>query len=198
MKMLEEIINQIRSRYCGRLFKRVIIHFDFDEAQHPRESNGQFAKKNEPGSVSGGSNTAGNTGSGNAAAGSAAAVSDQRTLRSGFHAMVSSGKISTRLYPRAQNKHVVGTERYNHCIARGEHPSEVTLPRNEQERFIQNALRHGDYFQRRDGSYKIQYRSSQIIGYSVSPDGSSRTATHTALIHFSKDGSHIVPREDVV
>lgn len=112
---------------------------------------------------------------------------------------IDNGKVSLKVNRKKQAKHIRGSEEYKKAVAEGHFPSELTLSRKAQEIVLNKALEDGIYEKRNDGTIRVYYEADQTVGKTVKADGSVSEYTRYLEVHFSKDGTHLVPvlrRED--
>ena len=126
--------------------------------------------------------------------GNAQAASTQ-DVRKELEARIASGAISTKLDAKKQSDHIVGSNRYNKRIAKGDHPSILDIPETDRQTFVDNYVKNGDAKLRKNGSIRIQFEHSSNVGTWVSKDGSQTAKTTRGAIHLSKTGAHIVPEK---
>lgn len=104
------------------------------------------------------------------------------------------GIVKVKLDRRKASKHIAGTTAYNNEIAKGHHPSVLTIDDQTQREFIREALKKGKVIKRRDGSIRVEYAwPNGIIGVSCNASGTKWKETCVGELHLSKSGIHIVP-----
>lgn len=115
------------------------------------------------------------------------------TIKKEFELAIESGKISTKLDKKKQGAHIKGNPAYEDRIARGEHPSYVTISKMEIQTVINKTSGTGVFFKRPDGQIteKVQWHTQ--IGVCVEKHSGKEFSTNNAVIHYSKSGAHIVP-----
>ena len=163
-----------------------IIKFDPDQ---PRDDDGQWTSGGGGGS-GGESQSASEEKAGESKNGS---TQKPASPREELDARIADGRISTKVNTSAQNKHIEGTKKYNNRVAAGEHPSTVSLSKDEQKAVIDKYIKEGEPFFKGDGSIRVRFSHSSSIGTYRSKDGKVETQTKNGTLHLSKDGIHIVP-----
>lgn len=104
---------------------------------------------------------------------------------------IKSGEISTKLRWTDQNKHTKGTEKYQNAVKKGEYPS-YTLNTNEELQEIIDRCSGPIYIREKD---IIRHGSDpEFKGMSVNRNTGKAVRTTKYTIHYSKYGTHIVPR----
>lgn len=106
---------------------------------------------------------------------------------------LSSGELSKTLNEKKQSKHDASSERYKQEIAKGNHPSIVTVSKEKQRQLIDKYTEEGIAINMPNGSIRVYFEDDEEIGISNSLSGKSSTKTNCGFIHYSKDGTHIVP-----
>ncbi len=139
----------------------------WDESQHPRDESGKFTD-------------------GGRTARSARAELDER---------LSSSAVSTKLDSKKQDKHIEGTKAYKNAIAKGIHPSRLTIDQNEIPTLIDRYTKEGEARILDNGSIRVTFTYDKPIGVSCNPSGAKESVTSVGEIHYSKTGAHIVPIE---
>lgn len=105
---------------------------------------------------------------------------------------IKSGEISTKLRWTDQNKHTKGTEKYKNAVKKGEYPS-YTLNTREELQEIIDRCSGPIYIRERD---IIRHGSDpEFKGMSVDRSNGKAVRTTKYTIHYSKNGTHIVPRK---
>ena len=157
-------------------------------------ANVSGASGNTTASPSSGTQSSGNSGNVQPSSGNTH-LSSPQDVRKELEARIANGKISTKLDAKKQSDHIVGSDRYNKRIAKGDHPSILEIPEGERQAFIDQYVENGELTLRRDGSIRVQFKHSSDVGTWVSEDGSETAKTNRGSIHLSKTGTHIVPEE---
>lgn len=105
---------------------------------------------------------------------------------------IESGKVSTKLNKDRQAKHKKGSDDYKKALAKGEFPSYTELSHMEVQKIINEHSGKGRIIIEGDQIKEVVY-----VGYSFGyyGDRSNQKAipTQKATIHYSKDGTHLVP-----
>lgn len=196
---IEEIIKRIREKYCLRV-----------DARDKIRSHG---KKNEWITVKGTHVKVGDKGQLGGEVGKKIEETQKEAGKGQKHTQnpsgedvkaelqrrIDNGKVSLKVNRKKQAKHIRGSEEYKKAVAEGHFPSELTLSRKAQELVLEKAMEDGVCEKRKNGSIRIYYEANQTVGKAVLKDGSASEYTRCVEVHFSKDGTHLVPvprRED--
>lgn len=94
-----------------------------------------------------------------------------------------------------QEKHIEGTNNYNQEIKNNRNPSKIVSNNDEIEKIIQQYAGTGRIIRKPDGSFndKEFVIIKELLGIDVDDDTKIETETHNFIIHYAKDGTHIVP-----
>ena len=94
-----------------------------------------------------------------------------------------------------QDKHIEGTNNYNTEIKNGRNPSKILTNNDEIEKIVQQYAGTGRIIRRADRSFnnKEFVIIKELLGIDVDEDTKVETETHNFIIHYAKDGVHIVP-----
>lgn len=101
------------------------------------------------------------------------------------------GAISKTLNKSRQSKHTKGSPKYNKAVADGKKVSVITLSDEEVQKVIEQHSGKGHIYTR-NGHFKETFEHSSPLGVYVSESG-EEAETSRGTIHYSKDGSHLVP-----
>ena len=101
---------------------------------------------------------------------------------------IRNGEYSLVLNPEKQARHMVGTAIQGRSV--------VTISIQELQEIIDKTAGHGQIFLTRDNRWMHQeiVDAGKEIGYTVTGDGDT-TSTTLLKIHYSKTGTHAVPRK---
>lgn len=149
---------------------------EWNEDDHPRDENGRFTDGG------GASSTAGNSDDGNA-------------NKSALQEALDSGRINTKLNKGAQSKHQFNSPAYNRACESGNPPSYCTIKKMEIQSLINNY--HGTGNIRYDGNqFKETIVFDKVIGKFYDRKTGEYSDTRCGTIHYSKNGTHLVPSLD--
>lgn len=105
---------------------------------------------------------------------------------------IESGKVKTKLNKSKQAKHKYGSAEYNEAIKRGDLPSYTILSNMEVQKIINNHSKDGKvYFE--NGQFRKVITEKENIGMFGDRKTGKYIPTNRATIHYSKDGTHLVP-----
>ena len=101
---------------------------------------------------------------------------------------IRNGEYSLVLNPEKQARHMVGTAIQGRSV--------VTISMQELQEIIDKTAGHGQIFLTQDNRWMHQeiVDAGKEIGYTVTEDGDT-TSTTLLKIHYSKTGTHAVPRK---
>ena len=105
---------------------------------------------------------------------------------------VKSGKVKTKLNKSRQSKHKYGSEDYNKAIKNGELPSYTELSHMEVQKIINNHEHDGEVIVQ-DGQFKKVITEKDDFAMYGDLATKKYYPTNRATIHYSKDGTHLVP-----
>ena len=88
-----------------------------------------------------------------------------------------------------QNKHIPGTNEYKNAWNNGQTKSIMYGDVNDIQNLLNNKAGTGDFF----GINKERVDFGQVIGQYVDPDTGIGVETTIGIIHYGKNGAHIVP-----
>lgn len=102
------------------------------------------------------------------------------------------GQISLTINPEKQNRHIRGTAEYI------EGRSYLAISIDEAQDIVNRYHGKGKTREKRDGTFEMKERimTDRIIGISINPKTGEESPTHAATIHYSKTGTHLVPRKE--
>ena len=105
---------------------------------------------------------------------------------------IESGKVSTTINIDKQNRHIKGNKDYI------EGRSYIKGTAEDAQKLVNELSGTGEPVFKPNGEWsnKEKVASDKTIGTNVDPDTGDATDTKKATIHYSKTGSHIVPRKD--
>lgn len=95
-----------------------------------------------------------------------------------------------------QDKHIEGTNNYKQEISKGKTPSKILADNDEIEKMIQQYAGTGRIIRKKsDKSFnnKEFVIIEELLGIDVDEDTKVETETHNFIIHYAKDGTHIIP-----
>ena len=129
---------------------------------------------------------------GGSSSGSQSGLSENDKNRSALKNAIDSGKVKTKLDKRAQSKHKYGSKEYNAAIKRGDFPSYTDLSHMEVQKIVNEYSTKGKvYFD--GGQFREVITLKETIGFYGDRRTNSYIPTNRATIHYSKDGTHLVP-----
>lgn len=104
---------------------------------------------------------------------------------------VNSGKVSTVVNPDKQNRHIKGSTGYI------EGRSYINGTLEDTQKLVEDLSGTGTpVIVNGEWKHKERVVSDHEIGVFIDPDTKEETTTKSGMIHYSKTGSHIVPRKD--
>lgn len=105
---------------------------------------------------------------------------------------ISSGKVDKKVNLHKQNRHIKASDEY----ISGRSYINGTI--DDAQRIVDNLSGTGEPVYKPNGEWnnKEKVIADKIIGVDVDPVTGSETKTKSATIHYSKTGSHVVPRKD--
>lgn len=106
---------------------------------------------------------------------------------------IESGQVSTKLNKDRQAKHKKGSQAYKEALAKGEFPSYTELSHMEVQKIVNENMWKGKTFIEPDGQFKTIIELSEDYGVFVDKSTGKEIPTNRGTIHYSKDGTHIVP-----
>ncbi len=103
---------------------------------------------------------------------------------------IEEGKYPLTINPEKQNRHIIGTKEYT------QGRSYLTISVKNAQQIIETKYKNGVFLFSESGRWKnkVLIVADDIIGVNV--DAIETTITKSATIHFSKSGTHLVPRKD--
>ena len=106
---------------------------------------------------------------------------------------IANGKVKTKLDKDSQSKHKLGSAEYKKRIANGEFPSYTELSNMEVQKLINIYSLKGKVHKGKDGQFREVIECDSNFG--MFGDRRTRTyiPTHRGTIHYSKNGTHLVP-----
>lgn len=116
-----------------------------------------------------------------------------KETRDELHSLIKDGKVSKSLNAKKQSKHTAGSQRYKEEIAKGNHPSIVTVSNAKVQRLIEKYTNEGVAYKVPNGSIKVYFEDKEEVGTAINQKGTKSTKTNCGIIHYSKHGAHIVP-----
>ncbi len=137
---------------------------------------------------SGGGSSGGSGGESGGSGESSVNAENQRKLDEA----IESGKLKTKLDKGKQAKHKYGSAEYNEAIKRGELPSYTKLSNMEVQKIINNHSKDGEV-RIQKGHFKKVITEKDSIGMYGDLRTKKYIPTNRATIHYSKDGTHLVP-----
>lgn len=156
----------------------------------PVFGDGHRIADNEPdgNGGSGGGSSGGSGGESGGSGESSVNAENQRKLDEA----IESGKLKTKLDKGKQAKHKYGSAEYNEAIKRGELPSYTKLSNMEVQKIINNHSKDGEV-RIQKGHFKKVITEKDSIGMYGDLRTKKYIPTNRATIHYSKDGTHLVP-----
>ncbi|SFR97778.1 polymorphic toxin type 50 domain-containing protein [Anaeromicropila populeti] len=88
-----------------------------------------------------------------------------------------------------QEKHIPGTNNYKNEIAKGKVKSIIKGDANDVQRLLDEKAGTGTMI----GNNKERVNFGEVIGQYVDPNTGIATDTTVGIIHYGKNGAHIVP-----
>lgn len=104
---------------------------------------------------------------------------------------IKTGRVKTKLDKKKQSKHTKGSRAYQKAIDAGKYVSVITISDAEVQKLVDQYSGKG-HIHIINGQIKETFEHTEVIGMYVSRTGES-AETKRGTIHYSKDGSHIVP-----
>lgn len=102
------------------------------------------------------------------------------------------GQISLTINSEKQNRHIRGTAEYI------EGRSYLAISLDEAQEIVNRYHGKGEMRQTRNGTWakKEQIMTDRFLGVSINPNTGVESPTRAATIHYSKTGTHLVPRKE--
>ncbi len=88
-----------------------------------------------------------------------------------------------------QNKHIPGTNEYKNVLSNGQTKSKMYGDIGDIQKLLDNYAGTGEWI----GTNKERVDFGKIIGQYVDPNTGIGTDTSVGIIHYGKNGAHIVP-----
>ena len=106
---------------------------------------------------------------------------------------IANGSLKTKIKAKKHNKHVEGSPEYEKALADGENEyiSTLSVSADEAQALVDTYSGTGSV-RENNGQFKETFVHSSPIGTYVDKQG-NKVETNRGTIHYSKDGSHIVP-----
>lgn len=103
------------------------------------------------------------------------------------------GSLKTTIKTKKHNKHIKGSAEYKKALEKGENQyiSTLSITEKEAQKLIDTYSGTGTV-RERNGQFKETFTHSSTIGTYIDKFG-NEMETNRGTIHYSKDGSHIVP-----
>ena len=120
-------------------------------------------------------------------------IIDSESARKELEKAIADGKFSTKLDKKAQSAHKKGSEKYNKRIKNGEFPSYTEMSNMEIQKIINNNCLKGDVRKYKDGQFREVIKTDDFKGMYGDRETRKYIPTNRGTIHYSKDGTHIVP-----
>ncbi len=108
-------------------------------------------------------------------------------------AKIDSGEFPTKLDKEKQGRHVIGNPAYEKRIANGEFPSYITVNKMKIQEIINSKSLTGKVQKLKDGQYQELITADENFGVFCSLVTHEKIKTNRGVIHYSKDGTHLVP-----
>lgn len=118
--------------------------------------------------------------------------SDNEKNQNELDEAVKNGKVKTKLNKSRQSKHKYGSEEYNKAIKNGELPSYTELSYMEVQKIINRHDKDGEV-RIQKGQFKKVIVEKDNFGMYGDLKTKKYIPTNRATIHYSKDGTHLVP-----
>lgn len=106
---------------------------------------------------------------------------------------IADGKLTTKLDKKAQSAHKKGSAEYNKRIANGEFPSYTEMSNMEIQKVINEHSRKGITHKGKDGQFREVIQTDDFKGMFGNRETKKYVPTNRGTIHYSKNGTHIVP-----
>lgn len=122
-------------------------------------------------------------------------IDDAEGKLTNFYNAIEAGTIKTKICSK-QDKHRKGSKDYNAAIARGEHPSYIDASKMDIQHIINEHVENiqpNELYIEPDGQYKLVFTHKTDFAFNVDQHTGEETPTNRGTIHFSKEGSHLVP-----
>lgn len=105
---------------------------------------------------------------------------------------INDGSISLNLNREKQGRHILGNPLYKNG------KSFLSIPENEIQDVINRCYGTGEVVYDKKGVWKNKEKvdCGKIIGFNIDPTTNVKCETSKATIHYSKTGTHIVPRKE--
>lgn len=110
-----------------------------------------------------------------------------------LRAKIESGEFPTKLDKEKQGRHVIGNPAYEKRIANGEFPSYITVSKMKIQEIINSKSLTGKVHKLKDGQYQELITADEDFGVFCSLVTHEKIKTNRGVIHYSKDGTHLVP-----
>ena len=120
-------------------------------------------------------------------------IIDNESARKELEQAIADGKLSTKLDKKAQSAHKKGSEKYNKRIENEEFPSYTEMSNMEIQKIINNNCLKGDVRKYKDGQFREVIKTDDFKGMYGDRETRKYIPTNRGTIHYSKDGTHIVP-----
>lgn len=120
-------------------------------------------------------------------------IIDFKANRKELEKAIADGKLSTKLDKKAQSAHKKGSEEYNKRIEKGGLPSYTELSNMEVQKIINTHSLTGEVHKGKDGQFREVLTLKEKIGMFGDRRTGKYLPTHRATIHYSKNGTHLVP-----
>lgn len=106
---------------------------------------------------------------------------------------ISDGKITTKLNKKAQQAHKPGSQAFIKRVSEGRIPSYTNLSNMEVQKIINEHSLKGHVRKSKDGQFKEVIELEQELGSFGDRQNNKYVSTNRGTIHYSKDGTHLVP-----
>lgn len=108
-------------------------------------------------------------------------------------AKIESGELPTKLDKDKQSRHVIGNPAYEKRIVNGEFPSYITVNKMKVQEIINSKSLTGKVQKLKDGQYQELITADEYFGVFCSLITHEKIKTNRGVIHYSKNGTHLVP-----
>lgn len=116
-----------------------------------------------------------------------------KTEKEELKSKIESGEYPTRLDKDKQGAHVIGNPAFEKRIENGEFPSYITVSKMEIQRIINDYSLTGSVIKKNDGQIIEIITADKPFGVACSIVTNEKKKTNKGVIHYSKDGTHLVP-----
>lgn len=120
--------------------------------------------------------------------------SDPKNASKIINAAIADGRLNTKLFKGAQDKHIPGTQNYKQELAQGREPSILTADANELIKKYagkgEPVIKKGKWVQQE------RFKDENYIGVYKNKRFSESYKTQFGRIHYSNKGVHIVPDKE--